>query len=260
MPGSPTAGHRHITEPGPRPAGEETRMNRKEWPLSNTGIVTLAAILTLIVLAESVFPPWAPYFIIHAALAIYIPLALRAGAFGSFREVMRSHWKLTLGIFLLAAAWDMGVTTWLADAILKNLGLDGNPYYSLDAALQLLADTAAVKFSITPEAALLLYAAFIILWAPIGEELFYRGYMQGTLRKSHGFWTAALVSAGFFAIRHATHFFFLWPDVPVVAAASWVAGTFVFGLLMSWLYEKTRSLWPAMLVHAAVNVVELLLM
>jgi membrane protease YdiL (CAAX protease family) len=235
-------------------------MKIREWSLSTAGVVILATALTLIVLAESIFPPWAPYFIVYAVLVIYIPLALKACQFGSFGEVMRSQWKITLGIFVIAVAWDMGVTTWLYEAILKNLGLDGNPYYSLSAAVDVVAKTAAVKFGISTDAALLLYAAFIVLWAPVGEELFYRGYMQGTLRQTHGFWTSALVSAAFFAIRHATHFFFLWPNVPVVAAASWVAGTFVFGLLMSWLYEKTRSLWPAMLVHAAVNVVELLFM
>jgi membrane protease YdiL (CAAX protease family) len=53
--------------------------------------------------------------------------------------------------------------------------------------------------------------------------------------------------------------FFLWPDVPLVAAGSWVLGTFVFGLLMSYLYEKTRSLYPPMIVHTAINIVELLL-
>jgi len=44
-----------------------------------------------------------------------------------------------------------------------------------------------------------------------------------------------------------------------VAAASWVAGAFVFGLFMSYLYEKTRSLYPVILVQAGVNLIEILL-
>jgi membrane protease YdiL (CAAX protease family) len=67
------------------------------------------------------------------------------------------------------------------------------------------------------------------------------------------------VSAAFFGIRHATHLFFLWPNVPWIAAASWAAGAFVFGLFMSYLYEKTRSLYPLMLVHAGVNIIEIAL-
>jgi membrane protease YdiL (CAAX protease family) len=34
----------------------------------------------------------------------------------------------------------------------------------------------------------------------------------------------------------------------------WVANAFVFGLLMSYLYEETHSLYPLMLIHAVVNI------
>jgi membrane protease YdiL (CAAX protease family) len=218
-----------------------------------------AALLTLIVLAESMFPPWAPYFIIYAALAIIIPLALKTVQFGSFRNVLRSHWKLILGIFLAAFMVDQGIFTGLYQSILDVFGVGGDAFYSLSAATRVLADEAARKFHITSDTAMALYALFLIVWAPIGEELFYRGYMQGTLRAFFGFKASALVSAAFFGIRHATHLFFLWPNVPWVAAASWVVGAFVFGLFMSYLYEKTRSLYPVMLVHAGVNLIETLL-
>lgn len=234
-------------------------MKSRTWLLSNIGVISVGTILTLIVLIESIFPPWAPYFILYAVLAILIPLALRTYQFGAFGTVLKNHWKLTLGIFAIAVIWDMGVTTWLYERILASLGVSGDPFYSLNAALEALADAASLKFGITSDTAMMLYALFILIWAPVGEELFYRGYMQGTLRQSQSFTVSALVSAAFFSIRHATHFFFLWPDVPIVAAASWVAGTFVFGLLMSYLYEKTRSLYPPMLVHVGINLVEIVL-
>jgi membrane protease YdiL (CAAX protease family) len=79
------------------------------------------------------------------------------------------------------------------------------------------------------------------------------------LRSRWGFPASALVSAAFFGIRHATHFIFLYPHLPWIAAASWAASAFVFGLIMSWLYEKTRSLYPPMLVHAVINLIDLLL-
>jgi membrane protease YdiL (CAAX protease family) len=122
-----------------------------------------------------------------------------------------------------------------------------------------LANAAALKFNITPDKALTLYALLILVWAPVGEELFYRGYIQGVWRQSSGFSAAALVSAAFFGIRHATHLFFLWPDVPLVVTANWVVYTFVFGLLMSYLYEKTHSLYPPMLIHFGVNLIEVIL-
>jgi membrane protease YdiL (CAAX protease family) len=234
-------------------------MKLKSWFLSGAGVVVIATVLTLIVLAESIYPPWAPYFIIYALLAIIIPLVLKTYQFGSFRGVLRSHWKLILGIFLVAFIVDQGIFTWLYQSILNGFGVGGNAYYSLNAAVEVMTGAAARKLNISQDTALILYALFQVVWAPIGEELFYRGYMQGVLRKFGSFRVSALVSAAFFGIRHATHLFFLWPNVPWVAAASWVVSAFVFGLLMSYLYEKTRSLYPPMLVHAAVNIIEIAL-
>ncbi len=234
-------------------------MKLKAWFLSGAGVVVIGTALTLIVLAESIFPPWAPYFIVYAVLAILIPLVLKTYQFGSFQTVLRSHWKLILGMFVVALIVDEGIFTLLYQRILDNLGIGGNPLYSLNAAIEVLAGGAARKFNITRDTALVLYSIFLVGWAPIGEELFYRGYMQGALRKICGSRVSALVSAAFFGIRHATHLFFLWPNVPWVAAASWAAGAFVFGLLMSYLYEKTRSLYPPMLIHAGVNIIEIAL-
>ncbi|MBN2117011.1 MAG: CPBP family intramembrane metalloprotease [Anaerolineales bacterium] len=234
-------------------------MKLRTWLLSDIGVITTGIILTLIVLAESIFPLWAPYFIFYAILAISIPLTLQTYQFGRFWTVLRTYWRVTLGIFVVAVIWDKGVTTWLYDRILVELGVGGDPFYSLSAATEVLAETAALKFGITPDAALMLYALFILVWAPLGEELFYRGYMQGVLRRSRNFKVAALVSAAFFGVRHATHLFFLWPQVPLVAAGSWVLSAFVFGLLMSYLYEKARSLYPLILVHAGVNLIGIML-
>lgn len=234
-------------------------MRLKAWLLSRGGIVVVATVLTLIVLAESIFPPWAPYFLIYAILAIVIPLSLKTYSFGSIRAVLLSGWRITLGVFALAFIWDLGISGWLHEQVLVGLGVSADPFYSLSAAISQLGDVAAHKFGITSESALMLYALFVVLWAPIGEELFYRGYMQGTLRQHHSFGVAALVSAAFFGIRHATHLFFLWPAVPLVAAGTWVVSTFVFGILMSYLYEKTHSLYPPILVHFLVNVVEILM-
>jgi len=235
----------------------ETRI--KVWLLSEVGVVITGVVLTLIVLVESVFPPWAPYFVVYAILAIYLPLALKACEFGSFGAVLRSNWKLISSIFVVAILWDQGVVTWLYEQILVAVGVSDNAFYSLTAAIDRLATMAGAKFGITYDAAIMIYAFFIVIWAPIGEELLYRGYIQGTLRQTRSFKVAALISAVFFGIRHATHMFFLWPDVPIVAATVWVVSAFVFGLFMSYLYEKTGSLYPPMLIHTGVNIVGIVL-
>ncbi len=234
-------------------------MKIQNWLLSNIGIVGIATAITMIVLVESIFPPWAPYFIIYAILAILIPLLLRTYRFGPFWTVLRNNWQIILVIFTIAVILDEGIFSWLYEHVLDSFGLGGNPYYSVHAAFGILASTAAKKFNITSAQAMMLYSLFILLWAPIGEELFYRGYIQGTLRQHGSFKMSALVSAAFFGIRHATHFFFLWPNVPFIAAISWAVSAFVLGLLISYLYEKTHSLYPPILVHLGVNLIEIIL-
>lgn len=234
-------------------------MNLRPWFLSTAGVVSVGVVLTLVVLVESIFPSWAPYFLLYAFLAICLPLFLKAYTFGSFGAVMKSHWRLILAAGLIAVFWDQVVTGRFLEYLLTVGGVAGDPFYSLTAAIESLSIAAGDKFGIGKDVAMSLYAVFLVLWAPVGEELFYRGYMQGVLRQSRSFVSAALISAAFFGVRHATHLFFLWPAFPLVAAASWVVSAFVFGLLMSYLYEKTHSLYPPMLIHAAVNLIGILL-
>jgi membrane protease YdiL (CAAX protease family) len=238
---------------------EYLQMKLRAWFQSVMGVVGIGLMLTLIVLGESIFPPWAPYFIVYAFLAILIPLALKTYKFGSFRVMLSSKWKLILSIFIVALLVDEGIANWLYQRILDSFGVGSNSFYSLNAAINVLIGKTSLKFDITRDTTQVLYALFLVVWAPIGEELFYRGYMQGVLRQTRSFGVSALVSATFFGIRHATHLFFLWPNVPWIAAANWVVSAFVFGWLMSYLYEKTGSLYPPMVVHAVVNLIEIAL-
>lgn len=84
---------------------------------------------------------------------------------------------------------------------------------------------------------------FLILLAvavPIGEEVFFRGFVYGGLRSRWGVIVATLGSAAFFAAVH----------MQIVHALP----IFILGLALAALYERTRSLVPAMVVHALNNV------
>jgi membrane protease YdiL (CAAX protease family) len=74
--------------------------------------------------------------------------------------------------------------------------------------------------------------------APLFEEFIFRGLIFGGLRRSVGFWPAALASSAVFAIMHTSI-----SIVPV----------FALGLATAWAYERTRSLLAPMLAHAAYN-------
>ncbi len=88
-----------------------------------------------------------------------------------------------------------------------------------------------------------LFALAIGLLAPFAEELFFRGMVFGWLRR-WGFWLAALVSAGLFGLAHG---------VNIVLPAS-----FALGLLNALAYERSGSIWPAIVSHATFNGTSLL--
>jgi membrane protease YdiL (CAAX protease family) len=79
------------------------------------------------------------------------------------------------------------------------------------------------------------------VFAPVLEELLFRGVLYGTLRLRLAPLPAALASAAVFALAHG---------YGVVGFAS----VFGSGVLWAIAYERTRSLLPGMLAHAASNV------
>lgn len=86
----------------------------------------------------------------------------------------------------------------------------------------------------------------LVLVVPVGEEVFFRGIVYGGLRTRWGVGAAAVASAAFFAVVH----FQLVHGLPI----------FVLGLLLAYLYERTRSLMPAVVTHALNNAVALIAM
>ncbi len=91
-------------------------------------------------------------------------------------------------------------------------------------------------------AILVAQGVLVIALAPISEELFFRGFLFGGLRGRMTFWPAALVSGVFFGLIHLLGG--SWEVIPPLTA---------FGVLLAWLYERTGSLGPPMLMHALQN-------
>ncbi len=81
----------------------------------------------------------------------------------------------------------------------------------------------------------------VVLAAPIAEEVFFRGFLFGGLRGRMSFWPAALISGLLFGLVHL-------PGGPLQ-----VPPLAVFGVLLAWLYERTGSLGPPILMHAIQN-------
>lgn len=79
-----------------------------------------------------------------------------------------------------------------------------------------------------------------VVWAPIFEELAFRGLLFPTLRLRLPAWPAALLSAAIFGIAHGY-------GLQGFAAVTWSGMIWALG------YQRTRSLLPGMLAHAGSN-------
>lgn len=78
-------------------------------------------------------------------------------------------------------------------------------------------------------------------FAPVAEEMFFRGMFFGGLRVRLPFLPAALISGALFGSLHLT------------TGASSVPPLILFGFLLAWVYERTGSIWPAIILHALNN-------
>lgn len=103
------------------------------------------------------------------------------------------------------------------------------------------------------------YLVFGVLVTAVGEELFFRRVVLGSLARRRSFWRANALHAVLFGAWH-----FAWPlayavgpmepypPVPVYALGLlWVTTT--VGLLYGWLVRTTGTLWTTVLLHLLHN-------
>ncbi len=85
----------------------------------------------------------------------------------------------------------------------------------------------------------LLNGAIVVGLGPFAEEVFFRGFLLAALVRPFGVLRAAVVSSAVFALAHLS----LSAMVPILFT----------GLLLAWLYLRSRSIWPPVMAHAAQN-------
>lgn len=81
------------------------------------------------------------------------------------------------------------------------------------------------------------------LIAPFAEELYFRGVLYKWLRGSWGVWPGILISSLIFGVVHG--------EISVAGSA------FILGVIITWAYERSGSLWIAFLIHAINNGVKI---
>ena len=79
---------------------------------------------------------------------------------------------------------------------------------------------------------------------PIAEELYFRGVLYRWLRGISNPWLAGLLSSAAFGALHGEF--------------SIAVATGVMGLVLAWFFERSRSLWPPVIIHIVNNSVSIL--
>ena len=91
----------------------------------------------------------------------------------------------------------------------------------------------------------------ITIFAPLVEETLFRGFLQSFIRKHLGSKQAIFITSILFA-------FFHYSPEQKLANFTIIASLFVFSLFLGLVYEKRRSLFASMFLHAVFNTVNVL--
>ena len=84
----------------------------------------------------------------------------------------------------------------------------------------------------------------VVVWTPLAEETFFRGFLFAGLAAKLGLWGGIAAGSAIFALSHAT----IGSFVPIMVA----------GALFAWIYHKSGSLWLPTLAHASQNLLAFL--
>jgi len=127
-----------------------------------------------------------------------------------------------VGFYFVSAAWVAGLGLDERQTLPDELGVDGSTLN------------------------LILVIVLITMVAPLGEELFFRGYFFASMRNWKGFWPAAIITGLVFGAIHIGS-----------APIGFTVPLAFFGFGLCLLYQHTRSLYPCIALHALNNSVAL---
>ena len=78
-----------------------------------------------------------------------------------------------------------------------------------------------------------------VIAAPLVEEIFFRGFLFQGFRQRYGWIAGILLSSSLFAAAHLDPVAFI--------------PTFVLGAVMAYVYHRSNSVWPGVILHFLVN-------
>jgi membrane protease YdiL (CAAX protease family) len=156
---------------------------------------------------------------------IIVPIALASHYGGNFKHVMARLGFVSFEVKTAAKWIGIGILSYFAFAIVY-AAVFGAPEQ----------DDIAGDFGPIGIQFLL-----IVILAPLAEEICFRGMLFGGMRSRLPFWAAALGAGMFFGLLHYT------------TGPSAVPSLVVLGVIFALIYEKTGSIWPAIIMHTMNN-------
>ena len=145
----------------------------------------------------------------------------------------------TLGVRLAGLRWPV-VVGWAALGLVLSLAA-GAVYSGIVTVL----DIELLKPPPVPESILgdgpvrVLTVGILVALGPLAEEVFFRGFLLMSFVQGIGVVPGVVVASGIFAVSHG--------DIAVILPV------FASGVILSWLYLKTHSIWPPFLAHMGQN-------
>jgi len=99
-----------------------------------------------------------------------------------------------------------------------------------------------------------------LIFSPIGEEIFFRGFLQEALASKFSDRNAMIIDSLFFALIHLFHHGIIKDSVGTIhfyplSGFMWVLLMFVTAMAFALLKKKSGSIYPAILSHAIFNLV-----
>lgn len=233
---------RNALDPRPSASPEATREDpfSVPWTVGDifwaiASILLLEGLFVLAVLALwAVVPALVPQFRVGLLMlgSVFVQGLLFQVAWQFTVVKYRCHWEMLglrpflpmVGFLLIWAVVVAGFAAYLGYASLT-------PLLHIDFQLP----TPFSRVFSGSDAASVAVISLAVFIAPAAEEVFFRGFVFSGLSQSYGIRWGALGSSALFALSYLD----FGALIPI----------FLLGVLLCWLYIKSQSIWPCMMVH-----------
>lgn len=238
----------------PQPAGAAS-VFRRGIPFSANAALTVALLLAVsftLVRAAAMLGPtaWRVLFLLHCIPMALVPwLLLRKETrlqMGLKRSARPREYPLAIGAGLLAASLCYLIGSGLFGTSADNWFISVGHSYR-----------AQPTDGMDIRAVFAMFAIPGMLFSPIGEEIFFRGYLQRMLETRFSERASTAIESAWFAGAHLIHHGIVLNAAGVsfrtVSGTLWFVLMFALSCMFAWLRKRHDSVYPAIAAHAAFN-------